>query len=56
MSQQQEYRHLMEQMIRVANRDLAVQLRALTATENHWIRKKSAKMLNVVTNGREDLR
>lgn len=43
-------------MIHVANRDLADQLRALTATENHWVRKKSAKMLNVITNCREDLR
>ena len=42
-------------MIRVANRDFLEQLRALTASENDWIRKKSTKMLSVVQNARKDL-
>jgi hypothetical protein len=43
-------------MIRVVNRDFVDQLRALTASENDWIRKKSTKMLGVIQNGRKDFR
>jgi hypothetical protein len=31
-------------------------LRALATGENEWVRKKSAKMLRVILNGRQDLR
>lgn len=43
-------------MIQIANRDFVDQLRALAASENDRIRKKSTKILHVVLNGREDLR
>ena len=43
-------------MIRVANRDFVDHLEALTTSENRRVREKSAKMLTVVRNGREDLR
>lgn len=51
-----EIRYAGRLMIRVADQGLVDRLRALTTSENEWIRKKSTKMLGVVLNGRGELR
>jgi hypothetical protein len=43
-------------MISVANLSFVNELRALSRTENEWVKRKTAKMLRVVLNGRKDLR
>jgi len=43
-------------MIRVADRRFVEQLRSLSGSGNEFVRKRAAKMLGVVLNGRRDLR